>query len=131
MPVFVKRLCIMTGIVSAVVAAYLLQIETRAGIIFAAAVFWSLANLWVWSFASGWILGKGPHRILKLTVLIVLKVLVLYVGGFLLLYRAAPLNAREALALVAGLAVVFLVALLKALGSWLLKRDLPSPGNGP
>jgi hypothetical protein len=123
-PPFVKRIGVVTALVSAVVSAYMLLANWRAGAAFAVASLWSIANLLVWTAIIVVAFSNDSGKRMKLALMITGKILVLYVGGFLLLRAAAPLTPAQALGILGGISSVFIVAGLKAAGAWLTGRDV-------
>lgn len=122
-PPLVKRIVKTTGIVSAVVFMYLVLVNRGAGVAFAASVVWMLANFCVWGKLITTAFGEGEDRKLKAAGWVMGKISLLALG-VVMLNVAAPLTKGQALAVVGGILLVFVIAVLKVLGARLTKRDV-------
>lgn len=122
-PKFIKRLIGATVLVALVIFIFLVAKDWRLAAGFGSATVWMLGNLAVWSVIAVTLTRPVPARRTRLFLLVVAKLLLL-VLGVVGLSLASPLSRAQMLAVLAGITLVFLVAVLKALGALLTGADL-------
>jgi hypothetical protein len=122
-PPLVKRIVKTTGVVSAVVFVYLALVNASAGVTFVVSVAWMLANLCVWGKLITTAFGEGEGKKLKAAGWVLAKIGLLALG-VVALNVFSPFSKAQAFAIVGGISLVFMVAVLKVLGARLTNRDV-------
>lgn len=122
-PGFIRRLIGATLVVAMVVLIFLVARDWRIGIYFAVSTLWMLGNLLIWTAISHMIVHPVLARRLWLLGLVGVKLLFLLLG-VVALNLAPPVGRGQVLAVVAGITLVFFVAVLKAVGALLTGRDV-------
>jgi hypothetical protein len=122
-PQLIKRIFITTGVSAALITLCICAAMPGAAACFAVAVCWALANLFVWTRLVLAIFTSGARHVSPVLGFLCGKLLLL-AGGAWALYAASPFTRAEALAIIAGISLVFVVVALKALGARIAGVDL-------
>jgi hypothetical protein len=102
---------------------YWVVMDTAAGLAFGAAAAWGVANLCVWTALIRASFSKHRRRRL-FTMLLIAAKLGLLAGGGAALYASRPYHTPAVLlAVVLGISMVFVSAVLTAGGAWLMGVD--------
>ncbi|MCX7718614.1 MAG: hypothetical protein N2111_09480 [Candidatus Sumerlaeaceae bacterium] len=123
MPRLVRRVLWVSVGLSLPLFCYWVLVDRASGLAFGAAAAWGVANLCVWAALIRASFSK--HRLRRLfRVLLIVAKLSLLAGGVIALYASRPHSAAMLLAVVLGVSMVLVSAVLTAGGAWLMGLDL-------
>lgn len=123
-PTRIRQIVKTTAIASALALLCVLAYDRGAGVAFGAATVWMLANLLIWTFVIRIALQAGEQKAgVGILLLAISTKLVLLFGGVIALKIFAPYTRLELYGIIAGVSSVLVVALLKALGAWMVSSS--------
>ena len=122
-PAFIRRIGIVSVVLGLVAFLFWLQRDVPSGLAFGAAAAWAVANLFVWTAVVVTAIRPGPRNVAAVLVWVTLKIMLL-AGGFAALVVASPMSRASLVGVIAGISIVFVVALLAAVSALIMGVDL-------